>query len=284
MNQFVSELRKEVNEFRLVNEKQSVNLLSRFQDGILLMEDVFQRLKSFILNYSFKNKEEEISFFKKIKPGLLSHLIFYQEAYNIEMNRPEGGNEAQREYFRGELERIEGYFRKNREFYHYYRSGNTYMDEMFFLRSSKPELHLHLETFHFERDMTFSTNCDYKVSKILANSLVESYINGELDILENRGTNITKTSFSNNFKSGLIWTGSKIDLLEIAYAIDTAQCINYGRTQLKQIVELFENIFNIDLEGNLSRAFYDLRIRKDRTSFLNKLTYLLCERMDKADN
>ena len=110
MNQFVSELRKEVNEFRLVNEKQSVNLLSRFQDGILLMEDVFQRLKSFILNYSFKDKEEEISLFKKSKQGLLSNLIYYGEAYKIEMNSTEGGCEAKREYFRKELERIEGYF------------------------------------------------------------------------------------------------------------------------------------------------------------------------------
>jgi Asp-tRNA(Asn)/Glu-tRNA(Gln) amidotransferase C subunit len=200
------------------------------------------------------------------------------------MNRPEGGCEAQRDYFKKELERIEGYFRKNREFYHYYRSGNTYMDEMFFLRSSKPEFHLHLETFHFERDMAFSTNCDYKVSKILANSLIESYINSELDRLEYKGNSTNNNSPSSNFKSGLIWTGSKIDLLEIAYAIDTAQCINYGKTQLKQIVALFENIFNIELESNLSRAFYDLRIRKDRTSFLNKLTYLLCDRMDKADN
>jgi len=281
MNQFVSELRKEVEEFRLMSNNDHIDHLRHFQDGILLMESVFIRLKSFVLNYSFKNNEEEINFFKQTKPRLLCNLIFYKEVYNIEMNRPQGGKAAQEDYFRKELDRIEGYYWKNKEFYHYYRSGNDYMDEMFFLRSSKPEIHLHLETFHSERDLRFSTNCDYKVAQIFANDMIESYLAIELDKLENKENNMLSNTILPKFR--FTWTGSKIDLLEMAYAIDTAQCINYGKIQLKQIIEYFENIFNIELENNLSRAFYDLRIRKNRTSFMDKLTTLLTERMDKAD-
>jgi len=112
MNQLVSELRKEIGEFRNGNRSQHVDNLLHFQDGIHLMESVFIRLKTFVLNYSFNNKEEEINFFKQTKPRLLCNLIFYKEAYNIEMNRPQGGKGAQEEYFRKELDRIEGYYWK----------------------------------------------------------------------------------------------------------------------------------------------------------------------------
>lgn len=278
MNQFVSELRKEVEDFRLNGGNQQEKLLPLFKDGILLMEDVFCRLKSFVKIYSFKDKEEEITFFKETKPKLLSHLIFYREAYNIEVNRPQGGYDAQREYFRRELERIESYYWKNKEFFHYYRSGNTYMDEMFFLRSSKPEIHLHLESFHFERDPLFSTNCDYKVSNMLANHMLESYIMIELDKLENKEYILSGFIYP---KEKLSWTGSKADLIELIYALIEAKVFNHGKATLKHVVNYFENVFNIDLGANPSRTFIELYIRKIRTVFLDKLQNLLILKMDK---
>lgn len=280
MNQFVSELRKEVEEFRLNGSNQQEKLLILFKDGILLMEDVFNRLKAFVLTYSFKDKEEEIAFFKKAKPKLLSHLIFYREAYNIEMNRPQGGPDAQREYFHRELERIEGYYWKNKEFFHYYRSGNTYMDEVFFLRSSKPEIGLHLESFHFERDSLFCTNCDYKVANILANDMLESYLVLELDKLENKNNESDSPAFP---KEKLTWTASKTDLIELIYALVEAKVFNHGRATLKQVACYFENVFNIDLGSNPSRTFIDLNIRKIRTAFLDKLKNLLINKIEKED-
>lgn len=280
MNQYVSELRKEVEEFRQVSNFKEVSSLSHLKDGIRLMENVFVRLKTFVLNYEFKNKEEEINFFKKSKPKLYSQLIFYREAYNIEVNRPQGGSTALQDYLRKELERIEGYYWKNKEFYHYYRSGNIYMDEIFFLRSSKPEIHLHLESFHLERDALFCTNCDYKVANILANDMLESYLMLELDKLENKDNEYAAPAFP---KEKLTWTGSKADLIELIYALMETKVFNHGKASLKEVVCYFENVFNIELGTNPSRTFIELCIRKIQTAFIDKLQNLLTNRMEKEN-
>ena len=152
------------------------------------------------------------------------------------------------------------------------------MDELFFLRSSKPEFHLHLETFHFERDMTFSTNCDYKVSKILANGLIESYINNELNKLE------CQQEIKAINRTKLTWTAPKSELIELIYAKVSASCFNYGNATLKQITEYFEDVFNVDLGANISRVFSDMRIRQNRTVSLDRLKDTLNKRMDEKDN
>lgn len=220
MNHFVSNLNKEVECYLQENYYQPEANVIKAKDGILLLEDIFQRLKSFTMNYHFNDKAEEIMFFKKHKPKLFSNLIFFRKIHNLEMYRPIGGIISQQEYFKRELERIKDYFHKNMDFYHYYRSGNTFMDEIFFLRKQNPEVLLHLDTFYFERDPLFSTNCDFKVAKILANDMLESYIKEELEKLEKKDYGFTKVFQP---KEKLTWTGSKVDLVELIYALMEAK-------------------------------------------------------------
>jgi len=280
MNQILEKLQQEVEAFQHENPQCTENL-SKAKDGIFLMEDIFHRLKSFILEYQFKDKHEEIGFFKESKPGLFSNLIFYRKIYNLEMHRPTGGIIAQQEYFKKELEHIKDYFHKNMDFYHYYRSDNTFMDEVFFLRNQDTEVLLHLETFYFERDPRFSTNCDFKVAKVLANDMLESYIMIELDKLENKDIESRNSALP---KEKLTWTGSKTELIELIYALIEAKVFNFGKATLKDVTTYFENVFNIDLGANPSRTYIELYIRKVRTAFLYKLQNLLINKMDKENN
>lgn len=281
MKQVLEKLQQEVEIFQNENNSLCIENLSKAKNGIFLMEDIFHRLKSFIIEYHFRDKREEIVFFKEYKPKLFCNLIFYRKIYNLEMHRPTGGIIVQQEYFKKELEHIKDYFYKNMDFYHYYRSDNTFMDEIFFLRNQDPEVLLDLEVFYLEKDPRFSTNCDFKVTKILANDMLESYIIAELEKLENKNIEL------NNFalpKEKLTWTGSKTDLVELIYALVEAKVFNHGKATLKDIATYFENIFNIDLGSNPSRTFIDLCIRKARTAFLDKLQNLLIKKMDKENN
>lgn len=54
----------------------------------------FEELKTFISKYSFNSKDEEIEFFKIIKPKVTSKLIYYNEIYKLEINKPSGSNKA----------------------------------------------------------------------------------------------------------------------------------------------------------------------------------------------
>ena len=47
------------------------------------LDDLFGQLKDFILQYQFKTEEEEILFFKEIKPRIHCKLIYYRKIYNI---------------------------------------------------------------------------------------------------------------------------------------------------------------------------------------------------------
>ncbi|SHE71734.1 RteC domain-containing protein [Dysgonomonas macrotermitis] len=281
MEQFVKKLHEEVVSYLQGIDNQAEDNLAKAKKGILILEDVFHRLKSFIVEgYEFKSKEEEIKFFKEHKPKLFCNLIFYRKIYNLEMHRPTGGGIIQQDYFRKELDHINDYFHKNLDFYHYYRSDNTFMDEIFFLRGQNTEILLHLETFYFERDPLFSTNCDFKIAKILANNMLESYIRDEIEKLENKDYEL-KNYFQP--KTKITWTGTKAELIELIYALIEVKVFNHGRASLKEVVCYFENIFNIELGANPSRTFIELYIRKIQTAFINKLQTLLLNKMEKEN-
>lgn len=89
--------------------------------AVNILENAFNSLKSYISSYTFKDESEEIAFFKEIKPQLFSKLIYYRKIYSIEVMRPSGSFETQKNYLNNELDRIKGYFERNLDLYKYYR-------------------------------------------------------------------------------------------------------------------------------------------------------------------
>lgn len=138
-----------------------------------------QPIKNFIAGYTFHDDAEEIHFFKEIKPRLCSGLIYWRKVYNIEMNRPEGV-ESQRAYLIDEIKGINRYNSKRSDFVRYYRSGLTHLDSIYYLRGHA-DVALYFDSFYYERDPMFSTNCDFTVARLLANESLTEY--RESDVL-----------------------------------------------------------------------------------------------------
>ena len=245
---------------------------------ISLLEKAFEELKSFAINYSFKDEAEEIRFFKEIKPQLFSQLIYHNKVYNIEMKMPAGSIDDRRMYLTRIQNRIKYFFDMNQDFYQYYRLGSTHLDHTYFLRG-KPDIQLPLDSFYFERDANFSTCYDFKVTKILANEMLSVYINSKLSELEysRLGYNISSS------KAKITWTGKKAELVEQIYAWIEASSFNNGNINIKELVNYVENVFNIDL-GDFYHVYLEIRGRKgSRTIYLDKLIKHLNGRMDEAD-
>ena len=259
-------------------EMKESNILDKASQAIMLLENAFDELKAYISGYSFESEDEEIHFFKKSKPNLFSKLIYYTKIYNIEAMRPNGQDCAQRNYFAGELDQLEVFFNKNIDFYKYYRSGSTYLDRYYFLRG-KHDIQLTVESFYFERDPQFSTNCDFKVAKILANELLRIYLNEELLRLEKPVLTQEPISFP---KSKETWTGSKTDLVELIYAFCEVNSFNFGKISRKRLTDYFENVFNVDL-GDVYHTYLAIRGRINRTQFLDELKAKLTAKMEKDD-
>ena len=271
MNNFLQDLNKEITQQIRQIEVAERDVLKRAYSTALILAEANSRLKTFIIDYQFKDEQEEIYFFKHAKPFLVSQLIYYCQVYNIEMNRPVGGVAVQRDYLDKELENLQDYIERRPEFYGYYRLGSTHSDESYFTRDKFVMGRQYLEDTMSEREPKYSTNCDYKLSKIMANERLEILLKSQLDELERPQEETPQ----------LIWNTKKTYLIELLYALDSFRA--FGRMPLKQVVIVLQRLMGIDL-GNISSAFAEMRIRNEPTPFLDALKEVLLHRMKRSVN
>jgi len=197
----------------------------------------------------------------------------------LKLKKPFGSPRILKKYYNKELDKLKLYFDNNLDFYKYYRTGSTYLDYKYFVRG-KFDIKLSLDNYYFETDTNFTTSHDFKVAKILANDLLQLYLENQLVLLENKED---KFKSQRNPNAKLTWTGSKVALTELLYALQTEGVFNNGTADLKDIAEYFEENFNIDL-GQYRRTFLEIRVRKeDRAKFISTLREKLLKRMDDTD-
>lgn len=268
MDKFYNETYRKLETAIQEQEIEIDNPIKRIEAIIQLIIKSLSDLKEFVLKNDFKDMEAEIYFFKYQKPVIVSKLIYYNAVYKIETKKPYGEKQVKK-FLNKEINKLKKFFDNNLDFYKYYRSNNSFIDEKFFVRG-KHDIRLWLDTFYFEADHRFSTSHDYKVAKIIANDLIQVYLEGQLN------SNLTKIPDT----SSLNWTGSKTALTELIYALYSHGVFNNGNTDIKLIAKIFEDTFNIEL-GDFYHTFMELKARKiNRTKFLDSLCEALIKKME----
>lgn len=259
-------------------ELEKDDLLIMAEQAMELCVSAIEDIKARFRKYLPKTEKDEIHFFKNIKPRFVARLIYYLNTYNIESNRPNGSVKIKRKYFQIELNRLKHYFDENLDFYRYYRTGSAYLDHKYFIRG-RQDIRLRLDSHFYEADPEFSTSHDFKVATILANDLLQVYLENELTKLDfHAGSKETQLSPQN----GLKWTGSKVALTELLYALHSAGVFNHGNTDIKTIATYFQRMFDIEL-GEYYRTYLELRLRNNPTKFLDNLKMVLDQRMEEDD-
>lgn len=248
---------------------------------INFIRPLFEELREFIHKYNFQDNEEEIDFFKNIKPLILSKLIYYNDIYTLELRKPNGSKEVLKEYYKKKQMAITEFCNANLDFYQYYRSKATHLDKYYFLRG-----HENYQLCHncgmFDKDPLFSTCCDHRVAKMLAYDMLEIYLQQRLQELERK--EVIENSRASLPDNPFQWTGTKISAIELGYAIHAAGVLNNGNADIKEIMTYIEASFKIDL-GDYYRAYLSMRNKKkDRTSFFTSLIVKLLRKMDEDDN
>jgi len=246
--------------------------------GSKASSEVFEKLKNHFKKHTFNNKQEEIEFFREIKPLFTSKLIYYNTIYNMEISKPKGTPKTIRKHYNVELQKIKNFFKENIEFYKYYRSNNRVLDKIYFLRKTN-KVNRELEYQHFKFKSKWATSHDYKVAKIKANENIQDYI-------ENKLKNIRSTETTNNQNKAntIKWTGSKVALVELMYALHCEGVLNNGSLSLKEIASEFETIFNLEM-GQFHRIFLEIRGRKtiEKTNFINTLKESLIKKIENTE-
>lgn len=250
-------------------------------DVVEFLQRSLEDMRTYIVNHPFSNKEEEIYFFKHIKPEVLSRLLYFTEIYNTEMRKPHGSIEVLKKYYNDRLDELTSYFESNLDFYQYYRSKATHLDNHYFVRGHI-DFKLCPNCVPYDRDPEFSTCYDHKAAQILANDMLCIYLNKKLHGVDKQVIIAKSRSFlpEHPFR----WTATKIAAVELGYAIYAAGVLNNGQADIKEIMTFMEASFQIDL-GDYYRTYITMKDRKkDRTSFLNSLIKSLLKKMDEDDN
>ena len=68
-------------------------------DVVEFLQRSLEELRTYIINHPLESKEEEIYFFKHVKPEVLSRLLYFTEIYNTEMRKPHGSIEVLKKFF-----------------------------------------------------------------------------------------------------------------------------------------------------------------------------------------
>lgn len=251
------------------------NILQLSEQSYILIQKSIKELKAFVLEYQFKDQQEEIHFFKEIKPKFLSESLYQSEVYNIEALKPVGGNDMIRSYYSAAMERIRMYFTRNQILYNYYQADKVLYDDFFFVRDTNNEFNATDNSV--EIDHRFCTVYSYRLSKLMAFERVNEYLNQciyKLNHPELTLANGTERKFANQ------WTDTVNGLIELIRALHARGSVNHGKGSINQIIEDFEILFNINL-GNHYRSYQNMRIRKKSTTpFLDGLRDSLRNEME----
>ncbi len=270
---------------QIQNEEKKVDLLTgnaidTSYRMITFLQNLLNEVRSLSFKKGFKTQEEEIYFFKKIKPQILGKLIYYNKIYRIEMTCPFHDGKMYYNFFSKQLVHLKREFMEHicsSDFYKYYRSGREDRDETYFKRGNI-NFHEGLNSIVFEIDPEFSTFYDYKIARILSSELLYSYLITKINPDEDLENGANK---SENSQKALSWTDSKNALIELVYALYASGAISHGKIGIRKLSLVFQILFKIPM-GDVHHSFHRMKSRTgSRTIFLNYLKLSLEEYMDR---
>ncbi len=169
-------LSKILSEIRHKEDKISSQMIRSSDEAYqmtLFLNEMLCAIKTEVLQVGFLNEDQEVDFFKNVKPQILGKLIYYNKVFRIETTCPVSNGKIHQSYYENVLKNLKLEYKEsicNEDFYRYYRAGRTDRDHTYF-RLGKINYHDGLKSGVFEIDLSFSTYYDNKIAHIIANEL-----------------------------------------------------------------------------------------------------------------
>ena len=252
--------------------------VNRLSLNLTIVCKYLNSLRVRVAETGFVSVEEEIDFFKWGKPRFYRWMIYYQECFAIETHLPPEPGEARAEYYREQLRYLDHFLRRHEFQYQYYRLGATELDNVYFVRGVQTELVL-LSALP-EVDPVFGTLQDYLFAKFMAYELLKNMLLDRLREADPRLAPFLDGAAVKNVPQ-LRWTGDKINLVEVIYALYFTGQLNNGNADLSVIIQFMERHLQIDL-SRAYRDFIDIRNRKvsSPTRFIEQMRDSIHKRID----
>jgi len=267
MNKQIEKLRSKLNR-DLSSARSFGNPLERLNKISAEIEKTITVINKQLRQEGFSGDQEEITFFKQIKPGILALKIEEVFRYNLEVHKPIGTVKIQLKYFEEELKALQSFFRLNSYNYQYYKNKLTEMDKLYFMRNGGP-LAIPLAEIT-EADMEFATPMTYLFAKFIA------YEQLQYDMMEQiaglKYPQLNQPQKGSDSGLTLKWTGDVINIIELAYGFYLTGQLNNGNASLNQIVRWLESNLGVSI-GIAQRKFSEISRRKriSVTKFIDQM-------------
>ncbi|MFC6095484.1 RteC domain-containing protein [Flavobacterium qiangtangense] len=271
-----------LSEIRLKQERVSQETSDPIEEAYqmtLYLTGILQEVRERILKNGFAAADQEVQFFRYIKPQILGQLMYYNKVFRIEAACPVHEGKLYHKFFMGQLQELKQEFKDyvcGSDFYRYYRSGRNDRDAEYFLRG-RINFSDGLSNFVFEVDPQFSTYYDSRVARIIANDLIYVYLTRKINPDES-----SELLQQSDAAKEICWTDSKNALIELIYALHASGVISHGKIGIRKVSLVFQLLFRIPL-GDIHHSFHRMKDRSGtRTSFIDHLKLSLESYMDRG--
>lgn len=245
---------------------------TRANQAIQLISKTLQLLRKSVQERGFESDEEEIQFFKHIKPQITGHLILYRHIYDIEAKRMVVHSDEELEcYIKRKKRDFTEFAQDHLDFISYYRNRYTHLDKQYFLRNGfrAPLPHQNTDSYH---DQDFTTPYDHLAAKAVAKDLFYQFL---LMPLREKIDEITPPKIK--------WTTSKASLVELIYALHYSGSLENGNSNVKEICKRFEEVFDVKLK-DVYGTFRDIQLRKgERAKYLISLVETFDKKIEESE-
>ncbi len=248
----VLQLRQQLSELNLFGE----DAISQIEAAIQLIRTTTFTIEEEIDRNDFVSPEEEIHFFRHIKPPLYSLQIAYNKILKIELLRPSYSKKEFKSILKQKLDFIQAHYIDFPEFTRYYNSTSVDIDKRYFLRSNRIEL----DCFPHFYDGRNSTGYDVVAAYLLAYKfLIDHYDQSDKKV---QIEPINSTTF---------WTDDKIAFVELISGIQIMSSVNMGKIDLKTLYLHLGPVFNIEVKDIYGKR-NEIRARKgDKFKYLRQM-------------
>ena len=171
--------------------RKSEVLLQNLEEPQLLKEKIklskcfLQKVRLHLRNNEFESIEDEIHFFKFIKPQLCGELLFYNIRLAYLVETPYSTICRKIAFIKSKLKKLESKKKKNIAFYIYYKHTETAFDDKYFVRNNG-QLNLSFSEESLCSDPEFTTSHDMLASEVITYDLLTQFYREGLEKLKNK--------------------------------------------------------------------------------------------------
>jgi hypothetical protein len=259
MEQFIATEKQLIIELEMLLQVES-EMTTKAKKAAKLIQLTLTTFREQIRVSGFKRDEDEIYFFRHIKPKIHAYLIFFSILSEIETAKYHQSEEELKNLIDKKMRMFRHIQREYIDFVTYYMEGMTHLDRQYFLRPA--------DLVKFTRhsaimmvDPEFSTTYDSVSADIIAHQMLKKYFFPDNEQCK------TKMPVSPKLK----WTTSKSDFIELVYGLHASAAINYGEVEIKELCQALQSIFQVQIDDPY-RIFIDLCNRKTKpVKFIPKM-------------